>query len=107
MKKDNLKPKNANRTKVLLGEVKSKKSVGKKKKFKEYQITTIEDFMNVVTEKNVDMMTGNFYGMAFQWLKIKKAYPKMKFKSFKWIDDGLIEIRKPEVFQMNVEDNGA
>lgn len=38
MKKDNLKPKTANRTKVMLGEVKSKKSVGKKKKFKEYQI---------------------------------------------------------------------
>jgi hypothetical protein len=70
---------------------------------KEYQIRTIEDFMNVVTEENIDMLTGNFYGMTLQWLKIKTVYPKAKFNSFKWIDDGLIEIRRPEIFQINIE----
>lgn len=72
---------------------------------KEHKITTIADFMNVVTEENINMLTGNFYGMTLQWLKIKTKYPNMKFESFKWIDDGLIEIRAPEIFQINITEN--
>jgi hypothetical protein len=78
--------------------------MAKKKKFKEYQINTIEDFMNVVNEKNMDMLIGNFYGMTVQWIKLKKKVPGVKFTGFKWIDDGLLEIRHPEVFKMDIED---
>ncbi len=70
---------------------------------KEYVITTIEDYMNVVTEENHEMLIGNFYGITLQWLKMKESSPDIKFKNFKWIDDGIIEIRKPECFVIEID----
>lgn len=74
-----------------------------KKKFKEYEIATIEDLTSLVNDENIDMIVGNLYGLLLQWIKIKKEIPEAKFPSFKWIDDGKYEIRKQEVFIMNID----
>jgi len=71
---------------------------GKKtKKYKEYQINTIEDFVNIANEKNIHMLTADFYNMVLQWIKIRKKHPELKFKSFKWIDDGKVELSNVEI----------
>ena len=70
----------------------------------DFMNVSIEDFMNVATDENLDMLIGNFYGMTLQYLEIRKKCPEVKFKSFKWTDDDIIEIRRPEVFKINLEE---
>lgn len=62
-----------------------------------YTIESFGDFMDVVNEKNADMLCGNFYGLVLQFIKMRKVSPKLKFEGFTWIDDGKIEIRNPKI----------
>jgi len=69
---------------------------------KEIRVNTIEDFFSIINQENVDMLTGNFYGMCMQLLKLKETNPDVVFKSFRWIDDGNYELRRPEVFEPEI-----
>ncbi len=74
-----------------------KSNIDKSKKPKEYEIRNFQDFMKVVNEENVDMLCGNFYGLVLQFIKMRKAQPKMKFRGFDWIDDGTLEVRGAKI----------
>lgn len=75
-----------------------------KKKIKKYQIKTFKDFTDVVNEKNIDMLCGNFYGIMLQFIKMRKMDPKIQFDGFLWIDDGKIEVRSPN-FSMEISNS--
>lgn len=69
---------------------------------KEYTIRSFDDFMKIVNTDNCDMLCANFYGVVMRFLQLKKAYPKLKFLGFTWIDDGKIEIKSTQ-FVIDVE----
>jgi len=70
--------------------------MAKKKKPKEYEIRSFEDFTNIINEKNCDMICGNFYAMIKQFVEMKKKVPEIQLMGFNWIDDGKIEILPPQ-----------
>lgn len=67
--------------------------MAKKNKPKKYEIRTIEDISKMITIGNADNFLKDFRSVIAQWLLIKeierrKKIPnKIKFTSFKWIDD--------------------
>jgi hypothetical protein len=60
---------------------------------KEYDLKTIEDITNVLTESNIDNFLVDFkmwLSMRIEFKKIKEAEGVVKFDNtqFRWIDDG-------------------
>ena len=71
----------------------TKKKIKVKNKAKSHEIRTFEDLDNIVTEENVDMIMGNFYGVIKSLLLARKTIPNIKLLGFTWIDDGKIEVK--------------
>lgn len=71
--------------------------MAKTKKFKKYEIRSIDDLINLITEENCDMLFGNFYGTVKQFVEIRKKHPKIKYLGFDWIDDGKMVVGKPNI----------
>jgi len=76
----------------------------KKNKKKEYSIQNFEELMALVNEDNIDMIFGNFYGVAKHFLELKKEYKGLVFTGFKWIDDGKVQVTGSQInFTLNCE----
>lgn len=75
---------------------------------KEYTITTFQEFMAVLNDENVDMLTGNFYGMCLQFIEMRKIAPQIRWTGFIWTDDGNMEIKSPKLnrIKMIAEEDG-
>lgn len=71
---------------------------------KTHEIRSFKELGNVVTEENVDMLSGNLYGILLQFVKMKKKHPEIKLLGFDWTDNGKIQIKQPKLFKMTVED---
>jgi len=76
----------------------------KKGKKKEYSINNFQELMDIVNKNNIDMIFGNFYGVAKHFLELKKEHKDLIFTGFKWIDDGKIEVTGAQInFTLNCE----
>ena len=75
-----------------------------------HTITTFQEFIAVLNEDNVDMLTGNFYGMCLQFIKMRKIAPSIRWTGFTWTDNGNMEIRSPRLNRITMiaeEDDDA
>lgn len=73
-------------------------------KNKTYEINSFETLGKVVTKENIDMLSGNLYGILMQFISIKEKHPEVSLKGVTWTDNGKMEIRQPKLFKIIIED---
>lgn len=68
-----------------------------------HEIKTFQDLASLCTAENVDMLMGNFYGIMRYWVQLKEHnkdnvnFKDVEFLGFTWIDDGLYDIKEPNI----------